>query len=203
MTTTKRGRPRGFDRDTALEQATSLFWQHGFEGTSIADLTSAMGISPPSLYAAFGDKRTLFHEVVERYGGTYGAFMDKALTEESDPRRGFARMLDEAALAYTDPSHPAGCLVITAATNYSQQTADVERDLRERRRANVQSFETRLEDARSRGSLGQDTDTRALAVYFAAVVQGMSQQARDGATAQELRRVAELAMTVWPSSDAS
>ncbi|MBU5948189.1 TetR/AcrR family transcriptional regulator [Streptomyces sp. PAM3C] len=203
MTTTKRGRPRGFDRDTALAQATSLFWRHGFEGTSIADLTSAMGISPPSLYAAFGDKRTLFHEVVERYGGTFGAFMDKALTEESDPRRGFARMLDEAALAYTDPSHPAGCLVITAATNYSQQNADVERDLSERRRANVRSFETRLEDARSRGSLGQDTDTRALAVYFAAVVQGMSQQARDGATAQELRHVAELAMTVWPPSDAS
>ncbi|GAA3289488.1 TetR family transcriptional regulator C-terminal domain-containing protein [Streptomyces cinereospinus] len=129
--------------------------------------------------------------------------MDKALTEESDPRTGFARMLHEAATAYTDPGHPAGCLVITAATNYSTLTADIEQDLRERRRANVRSFETRLEDARSRGSLGKDTDTRALAVYFAAVVQGMSQQARDGATTEELRRVAEFAMTVWPPSSAS
>ncbi|MCH0566243.1 MULTISPECIES: TetR/AcrR family transcriptional regulator [unclassified Streptomyces] len=203
MTTTKRGRPRSFDREAALTQATLLFWQHGYEGTSIADLTSAMGISPPSLYAAFGDKRTLFIEVVDRYGGTFGAFMGRALTEESDPRAGFARMLDEAAVAYTDPEHPAGCLVITAATNYSTQTADIEEELRDRRRANVRSFEARLEDARSRGSLSKETDTRALAVYFAAVVQGMSQQARDGASTGELRRVAEFAMTIWPPSRGS
>lgn len=198
MTTTKRGRPRSFDRETALVQATLLFWQHGYEGTSISDLTAAMGISPPSLYAAFGDKRALFTEVVDRYGSTFGAFMDNALTQESDPRAGFARMLDEAALSYTDPQHPAGCLVISAATNYSPQTADVEQDLRARRRANVRSFEARLHDAKARGALPEGADTRALAVYFAAVVQGMSQQARDGATTEELRRVAELAMTAWP-----
>ncbi|MEZ3182995.1 TetR/AcrR family transcriptional regulator [Streptomyces pimonensis] len=198
MTTTKRGRPRSFDRETALVQATLLFWQHGYEGTSISDLTAAMGISPPSLYAAFGDKRALFTEVVDRYGSTFGAFMDSALAQESDPRAGFARMLDEAAVSYTDPRHPAGCLVISAATNYSPQTADVEQDLRARRRANVRSFEARLQDARARRALPEGADTRALAVYFAAVVQGMSQQARDGATTQELRRVAELAMMVWP-----
>ncbi|MFC9292154.1 TetR/AcrR family transcriptional regulator [Streptomyces sp. NPDC057052] len=198
MTTTRRGRPRSFDRETALVRATLLFWQHGYEGTSVSDLTAAMGISPPSLYAAFGDKRTLFTEVVDRYGSTFGAFMENALAQESDARAGFARMLDEAAVSYTDPEHPAGCLVITAATNCSPQTADIEQDLRARRVANIRSFEERLEDARARGSLPEGADTRALAVYFAAVVQGMSQQARDGATTAELRRVAEYAMAAWP-----
>ncbi|MGW5653315.1 TetR/AcrR family transcriptional regulator [Streptomyces humi] len=198
MTTTKRGRPRSFDREVALVQATLLFWQHGYEGTSVADLTAAMGVSPPSLYAAFGDKRALFTEVVDRYGSTFGAFMGNALAEESDARTGFARMLDEAAVSYTDPTHPAGCLVISAATNYSPATADVERDLRTRRAANIGSFEERLNEAKALGSLPAGTDTRALAVYFAAVVQGLSQQARDGATTEELRRVAAYAMAVWP-----
>jgi AcrR family transcriptional regulator len=199
MTATKRGRPRSFDREAALAQATRLFWQHGYEGTSIADLTRAMGISPPSLYAAFGDKRTLFTEVVERYGGAFGAFMARALEEESDVRAGFARMLREAAVSYTDPEHPAGCLVITAATNCSAQTADVERDLRERRAANVRHFEERLTEAGKAGTLPEGVEPRAMAVYFAAVIQGMSQQARDGAGAAELEKVAELAMAVWPA----
>ncbi|MGW2240239.1 TetR/AcrR family transcriptional regulator [Streptomyces sp. NPDC001759] len=197
MTETKRGRPRSFDREAALAQATRLFWEYGYEGTSIADLTRTMGISPPSLYAAFGDKRSLFTEVVERYGETFGAFMGRALEEESDVRTGFARMLREAAVAYTDPMHPAGCLVITAAMNYSAQTADVERDLRQRRVANVRDFEERLTRAEKAGTLPQGAEPRALAVYFAAVVQGMSQQARDGASTAELERVADLAMTAW------
>ncbi|MFI8192110.1 TetR/AcrR family transcriptional regulator [Streptomyces sp. NPDC085946] len=201
--TTKRGRPRSFDRDAALAQATLLFWRHGYEGTSISDLTAAMGISPPSLYAAFGDKRTLFTEVVDRYGDTFGAFMNKALDEAEDARAGFARMLREAAVSYTDPQHPAGCLVISAATNYSTQTADIEQSLRGRRVANVKSFQQRLEEARADGALPRETDTRALAVFFAVVVQGMSQQARDGASTEELLSVAEYAMAAWPQPAAS
>ncbi|MFF9089859.1 TetR family transcriptional regulator C-terminal domain-containing protein [Streptomyces sp. NPDC014991] len=140
--------------------------------------------------------------MVDRYGTTFGAFMDDALAQESDPRAGFSRMPEEAAVSYTDPGHPAGCLVISAATNYSPQTADVEQDLRTRRTANVRSFEARLQDAWARGALPEDADTRALAVYFAAVVQGMSQQARDGASTKELRRVARLAMNAWPEPSA-
>ncbi|MCG3039390.1 TetR/AcrR family transcriptional regulator [Streptomyces sp. S1A] len=199
MTPRGRGRPRSFDRDTALVRATLLFWKHGYEGTSIADLTREMGISPPSLYAAFGDKRTLFNEVVERYGETFGAFMGRALDEEDDTRTAFARMLREAAVSYTDPAHPAGCLIISAAVNYSSQTADIERALRDRRVANVRVFEERLADAGRRGELPAGVDAHTLAHYFAAVVQGLSQQARDGATAGELERVAGLAMSVWPA----
>ncbi|MET9445263.1 TetR/AcrR family transcriptional regulator [Streptomyces sp. NPDC006610] len=202
MTTTRRGRPRSFDRDTALARATLLFWRHGYEGTSIADLTAAMGISPPSLYAAFGDKRTLFAEVVDHYGDTFGAFLRRALDAADDPRSGFARMLREAAVSYTDPRHPGGCLVISAAATCSPQSADVETDLRKRREANVALLRQRLDQAVDGGSLPPGTDTRALAVYFAAVMQGMSQQARDGASTEELLRVAEHAMTAWPATSA-
>lgn len=198
MTVAKRGRPRGFDREAALAQATRLFWEHGYEGTSIADLTRTLGISPPSLYAAFGDKRTLFTEVVDRYGETFGAFMGRALEEESDARTAFARMLREGAATYTDPHHPAGCLVVTAAVNCSAQNAHVERDLRERRVANIRDFEKRLTAAEKAGALPAGVEPHALAVYFAAVIQGMSQQARDGASTAQLERVAELAMSVWP-----
>src|SRR5690606_39057192 len=134
--------------------------------------------------------------------GSFGAFMDQALDQESDPRTGFARMLDEAAVSYTAPDHPAGCLIITAAANYSPQTADVEQDLRARRVANVRSFEERLARAREGGALAEEADVRALAVYFAAVIQGMSQQARDGATTEELRRTAAYAMSAWPEPEA-
>lgn len=128
--------------------------------------------------------------------------MGRALEEESDVRTGFHRMLREAAASYTDPRHPAGCLDITAATNCSAQTVDVERDLRERRRANVRLFEERLTRAAKAGELPDGVPPRALAVYFVAVVQGMSHQARDGASTADLEQVAELAMAAWPEGSA-
>ncbi|MFF2950852.1 TetR/AcrR family transcriptional regulator, partial [Kitasatospora sp. NPDC057965] len=108
-----RGRPRTFDRAAALRQATMLFWQYGYEGTSVAELTKRMGINAPSLYSAFGDKRTLFDEVVETYGQSFGSFVAVALQEAATAREAFARVLREAAAVYTDPEHPAGCLVIS------------------------------------------------------------------------------------------
>ncbi|MFD7168534.1 TetR/AcrR family transcriptional regulator [Streptomyces violascens] len=196
--TVKRGRPRGFDRDQALMTATVLFWQHGYEGVSISDLTKAMGIAPTSLYAAFQSKRDLFAEVTDRYGDTFGAFMGRALEEETDVREGFARMLREAAVHYTDPGHPAGCLIVSAATNYSPDDEDVAVDLRGRRRSNVEGFASRLAAAQAGRQLPPEADPRSLAVYFAAVVQGMSQQARDGASTADLSAVADLAMAAWP-----
>jgi len=111
-------------------------------------------------------------------------------------------MPDEAAVACTDPDHPAGCLIVGAATDCSPQTTDIEETLRARRTADVRLFETRLEEAVARGPLPGDTGTRSLAVCFAAVVQGMSQQARDGATEDRLRRTAEYATAAWPAPSA-
>ncbi|MEV7193402.1 TetR/AcrR family transcriptional regulator [Streptomyces sp. NPDC093510] len=196
MATKQRGRPRSFDRETALEQAIRTFWENGYEATSVADLTRVMGIGAPSLYAAFGDKRKLFDEVVVRYGATHGAFGGRAFEEEPTVRAAVSRMLHEAAAEFTHPDRPRGCLVITAATNCT--TPEVEETLRERRNATVAGFESRIRAAVAAGELPDHTDPVALSRFTAAVFQGMSQQARDGATRDDLEAVADLAMQAWP-----
>jgi TetR/AcrR family transcriptional regulator, copper-responsive repressor len=191
-----RGRPRSFDRATALEKAILAFWEHGYQATSVSDLTRVMGIGAPSLYAAFGDKRSLFEEVVQEYGARYGSFSDRALAEEPTVRAAMERMLREAAVEYTAPGRPHGCLVIHAATNCS--SPEVEESLRVRRNANIAAFESRVRAGIAAGELSADTDAAALARHVGAVIQGMSQQARDGASREELEAVAEIAMAIWP-----
>ncbi|MQY05216.1 TetR/AcrR family transcriptional regulator [Actinomadura macrotermitis] len=195
----KRGRPPAFDRTTALTAATRLFWEHGYEATSIGELTRVMGIKPGSLYAAFGDKKSLFKEVVRAYGRTpVGAFVGTALAEEPTVHGAFRRVFREAAAVYPDPSHPAGCLTMSAATNVTVQDADTAAFLRDLRNTNLAVFEAHLKTAQQQGELSAAADPRALAAYFAAVLQGMSQRARDGATTAELTETAELALSVWP-----
>ena len=197
-----RGRPRTFDRDTALAQATRLFWERGYEATSVGELTEAMNIRPGSLYAAFGDKKSLFKEVVETYGRSpAGTFIDEALDQEPTARAAIARILHEAARTYPDPAHPAGCLIISAATNVTPQDADVATYLRDLRNTNLRRFKTRLKTAQREGEIPPSADPDALASYFAVVIQGMSQQARDGATTPDLLKVAALALTTWPPTE--
>lgn len=194
--TKPRGRPRSFDRETALEKAILAFWEHGYEATSVSDLTRVMDIGAPSLYAAFGDKRSLFDEVVREYGVRYGSFSDRALAEEPTARAAVARILREAAVEYTDPAHPYGCLVVHAATNCS--TPEVEEALRARRNANIAAIRSRIEADIATGALPPHADAPALARHAGAIVQGMSQQARDGASREELEALAEIAMAIWP-----
>ncbi|QIS19466.1 TetR/AcrR family transcriptional regulator [Nocardia terpenica] len=165
----------------------------------LADLTAAMGIRSASLYKAFGDKGKLFREVVDAYAATPTAqFVRQAFDEERSARAAFARMLRDAAVRYTDPAHPPGCLVITAATNITEQDAAIETFLRDLRAANRATLRDRLAAAERDGELPDDTDIDALADYFAVVIQGMSQRARDGADSAALLTVADLAMAVWP-----
>ncbi|MBG0831539.1 TetR/AcrR family transcriptional regulator [Planomonospora sp. ID67723] len=197
-----RGRPRTFDRDAALTQAMRLFWERGYEATSLNELTEAMGIRPGSLYAAFGDKRSLFKEVVHAYArSSVGAFIGIALKEEPTAFRAFARILHQAAAIYPDPSHPAGCLTISAATNVTVQDAEIAVFLRDLRNANLMVFHDRLRTAQQEGELPPGADPRALAGYFAVVIQGMSQRARDGADATELAAIADMAMAAWPEAE--
>ncbi|MFD9882507.1 TetR/AcrR family transcriptional regulator [Streptomyces alboflavus] len=198
MATKQRGRPRSFDRETALEQALRQFWEHGYEATSVADLTREMGIGAPSLYAAFGDKRTLFEEVLVRYASSYGAFGGRALAEEPTARGAMERILREAVDSFTEPGLPHGCLVIHAATNCT--TPEVEQTLREQRNANVATFAARIRQGIDAGEIAAGVDAGDLARYVGAVFQGLSQQSRDGATRENLQVVVDLAMRAWPEA---
>lgn len=193
------GRPRSFDRDEALENAIAVFWEYGYDATSIALLTAALGIGAPSLYAAFGDKRTLFLEVLDRYHRTYGAFTRRALTDEPNARDAVARLLREAAAAYTRPELPRGCLLISAAASCSPRSADIAARLRDLRAGGVRALEDKLTAAVRTGELPARTDPHALALFYSAVLQGMSAQARDGATRTDLGQIAASALHAWPS----
>ncbi|RKN40481.1 TetR/AcrR family transcriptional regulator [Streptomyces hoynatensis] len=198
MATKRRGRPRSFDRSSALERAVMVFWEHGYEATSVAELTRAMGIGAPSLYAAFGDKRTLFEEAVADYIEKYGGFIDRAMAEEPTAREAVSRALREAAVEYTRPDRPHGCLVLSAANNYSESSEEVAAGLRRRRAANLRAFESRIHADVVAGRLPESVDAASLARFYAAVMQGMSQQSRDGAGRTELEAIAEAALGVWP-----
>ncbi|MFG1707494.1 TetR/AcrR family transcriptional regulator [Nonomuraea sp. M3C6] len=196
-------RQRAFDREAALESALRAFWRHGYETTSIAELTAAMGIRPPSLYAAFGDKRRLFEEAVRRYQATYGAFTTRALAEEPTGREAIERVLREAAAEYASREHPTGCLIITAAVNCGPESAEVEELLRGFREEAKAALKRRIDDDVAAGRLAAGTDTAGLATFYASVIQGMSTQSRDGASEADLLRVAALAMSAWPPTGRS
>lgn len=193
-----RGRPLSFDRDTALDRAMHVFWEHGYEAASISDLTAAMGITPPSLYTAFGDKEHLFLEAIERYGKGPGGFGQRALDEEPTARRAIHRLLNEAADELTQDCHPLGCMMVMAATNCSVAAEHIQTALAKRRALGVANIQARIQRGIDEGELPRGTDAGALANFYATVYQGMSMQAKDGATRASLLRSVEMAMRSWP-----
>ncbi|XXX78438.1 TetR/AcrR family transcriptional regulator [Sorangium sp. So ce134] len=193
-----RGRPRAFDRGVALEAALRVFWRYGYDTTSLAELTAAMKITPPSLYAAFGSKKELFLEAVALYVELYGASLSRALSEEPTARAAVARVLLEFAAFATASDHPLGCLMVHGAANCTEGSADVEAALRDRRAASEGGLRRRIERGIVEGDVPADTDAAALAKFYGAVVQGMSAQARDGASREELERIARAALRAWP-----
>jgi AcrR family transcriptional regulator len=195
-----RGRPRAFDRNAALDIAMRLFWRRGYEATSIAELADAMGINPPSLYGAFGDKKRLFTEAVRRYEAGPGGFAARALVEEQTAERAIRRLLVEAAAVFSDPRYPPGCMVVSAATNCAAHAADVAAALAEKRAAMELALRRRIEAAIGAGELPRATDAGEWAAFYAAVFQGMSIEAGDGAGRPKLLAVAERAMDAWPRS---
>jgi AcrR family transcriptional regulator len=192
-----RGRPRTFDRAAALRSAMRVFWEHGYEGAAMADLTRAMGINSPSLYAAFGSKEELFREAVALYEQTEGAAAMTALTTGATAREAIAGALRANACAYTEPDNPRGCMIVLAATTYTDRSEAVRDHLADMRRGMERLFQDRVERGIADGDVPPGTDAAQVAAFYNAVMQGMSVQARDGASRAALLAVAGRAVEAW------
>jgi AcrR family transcriptional regulator len=192
-------RPREFDPDKALQAALLQFWQKGYEGTSVADLCAAMGITKPSLYACFGNKEDLFRKALNSYEARYHAFADVALAEP-DARQGVERLLRGYAHLLTGPDMPHGCLGLNAAMACSSESEPVRQELIRRRLDAEATLAARLARAEEEGELRPGTSPEALARYLMAVAQGLAVQAKAGATRAMLEEIVDLALANWPGS---
>jgi AcrR family transcriptional regulator len=193
------GRPRGFDAEAALDRALAVFWQKGYEGASLTDLTEAMGINRPSLYAAFGNKEALFRKALGRYLAGPAATLAQTL-EQADTRQAITAYLEAAARLLTCPGHPSGCLVVQGALSCGEAGDVIRAELAGHRRSGLELLRQRLATGRAAGEVPADCDIDALARYVATVHQGLSVQAASGATCEELLAVVGIALRQWPGA---
>jgi AcrR family transcriptional regulator len=192
------GRPRAFDEEKALEQAVAVFRRKGYEGTSLSELTEAMGINRPSLYAAFGDKEKLFRKVLDRYIASKLSFVEDAMKEKT-AHAFVKRLLCHSAVAQTDCRGAPGCLTVHGALACREESRPIRKELIRRREELRHLICERLKRAKKEGELPASANPADLARYFTAVIQGMAVQASGGATRRDLERVAETALRAWPS----
>ena len=166
-----------------------LFWRQGYESTSISDLTSAMGVTAPSLYAAFGGKERLYLETVERYKANLGN-SGRILAGEATARGATQRLLEASAIELTNPDHPPGCMVVASAINGSPESAHVQAALKRCRVEAEASISGKIKRGVRNRELPPGTSATSLGKFYMTVMQGMTIQARDGATREELLSVA-------------
>jgi len=189
----KTGRPIGFDKDAALEAAMLLFWERGFEGTSMANLTQAMSLNPSSIYAAFGDKHALFQLAVKRYMEMRAQYAGKALEEPTLER--VVRALFDSTIAFlTTPGHPPTCMTLAGAVGCSLEATPARDLMTEIRKQNQVAIRERLLKARKSGELPKDTDVDDYTRYLSTILAGLSIQAANGSTRAELKRTAQMAL---------
>lgn len=192
-----RGRPRSFDRTAALEAATRVFWQKGFSATSMNDLCEAMGIGSPSLYAAFGSKEQLYAEAIRHYRDMGVPQLSDALESAPTAKLGIEAFLMFSARSLACPERPYGCMVVLSSVASEGITGLADMILEERQKS-LRMVMARLQRGIKEGDLSRKTKVEALARFFVTVQQGMSIQARDGASSTELEAVATTAMQAWP-----
>jgi AcrR family transcriptional regulator len=193
------GRPREFDLENALDRALLVFWRNGYEGASIADLTDAMGINPPSLYAAFGNKEGLFRKVVDRYIERYAGFWEVA--RAAPTARAMVEHLLHASVDFvTDESNPRGCLMVRGAMACSEAANKIRDELVTRRATGEAMLRERFERAIGTSEMPPELDPADYARYIMTVLEGLSVQAAGGASREDLRKVAAMTLRTWPTA---
>jgi AcrR family transcriptional regulator len=190
------GRPREFDLDRKLDSAVLVFWRQGYEGTAISDLTEALGINRPSLYAAFGNKESLFRRVLERYAEQRAAYVLESLKEPT-ARSVVEHLLRGAADATTGRGLPRGCLGVQGALATGPDSDPIREELDAWRHSSEAAIQARLERAQDEGDLPPEADSAELARYVSTLLYGISVQAAGGATRPQLYRVCEMTMAGW------
>ena len=193
----KIGRPRTFDADNALDKAMKVFWEKGYEGSSLPELTEAMGMNRPSMYAVFGNKENLFRLALERYGATHDPLFEAALTEKT-ARAVVEHFLRGNADAQTEEECPHGCLVINGALACSDEALPIQTTLIERRALAENKLRLRFEQAKTEGDLKPDFCASQMARYVMTISNGMAVQAAAGATRQQLQEVVDQVLRGWP-----
>lgn len=195
----KRGRPRLLERDVGLDVAARLFWKRGYEGTSIAELTEAMGVTPPSLYATFGSKEDLYRQVLDHISERENKQWLEAMQGTMSAYDAIAFFLHDAAARFTCPDKPRGCIVLNAVLQHGEKTESVAQSVAARRERGLQVIKARFDRAVAESELASGIDTEALARFYGVVVQGMSAQACDGAPLAALNQLADIALSAWPA----
>ncbi len=212
----ERGRPRCFEREDALRKAMNVFWCKGFEGASLSELTTAMGINSPSLYAAFGSKETLFLEAVELYRQTDGAATRQAFDAGTTAKEAIAGLLEASAACIThkkhgdsvtghdgdsksDPTQPTGCMVVLSALHCSNENQKVQEQLSSKRRDTEVLIHERLLRGVQDGEISSKANLADIARFYVTILHGMSIQARDGACQDILMTIAKQGMLAWDS----
>ncbi|UJH72602.1 TetR/AcrR family transcriptional regulator [Burkholderia cenocepacia] len=193
----ERGRPRSFDKEAALDRAMEVFWRLGYEGASMTDLTAAMGIASPSLYAAFGSKETLFRQALEHYRATEGQEIWGGVERAASAYDAVQSYLMDTARVFTRRSKPAGCLIVLSALHPAERSDMVRQTLIAMREGTVDALRGRLAQGVATGEISAHADLDAIARYYVTVQQGMSIQARDGASRRDLEAVAQAALAAW------
>jgi AcrR family transcriptional regulator len=194
----KRGRPPLLNRDLALDIASRLFWERGYEGTSTADLTKAMGINPPTLYSMFGSKEELYRQALNFSIARENSRRSEILQSSLPVYEALKLYLYDIADGDTQPDKPQGCMVSTAVLQHAEENASVARMTAALRETAIQTLKARFDRAVEEGALPAQTDTDTLARFYGAIVQGMSAQACDGACNALLKRLIDVAITAWP-----